>query len=707
MALKQVGPYRILSELGRGAFGAVFLAQREGLGRQVALKVLMPGADEIAQARFKQEAKLASKLEHAHIVRCCDLGRDAERGLLYLALDYVSGGSLKERLKLTGAMPPEEAARLVAQICQGLDYAHRSGILHRDLKPDNVLLEADGRALLTDFGLAKDLSVSGLTSEGLIVGTPNYFPPETLDGGPATPTSDVYGVGLLLYECLTAKRTFPGNDFYVVTSAIRTGNYRPLKAIAPHVPRDLARICQRACSLDPKSRFATAEDLQRALQTYLSAPSPDTDGGIPAYAGAKAGVPIWQLALLFGALFLLAGAGTAVVLVVLEGPASATQGADPAQSPKETPGETAPSPPRPSPLAVATPSPSPDSIAQDPLPVEGVTDAELERRANRGDVVAAEALAERALAVWAHERGREWASLAGSARPRLVDRIGRAEEEERALVKPLRSELHTKLSPRGILPRVQALLEAHPEAPQLRTCEGTLLLWLGQPRKALEALNRGAMGKHAVALRGAANENVGLQIPDTPSDAELHQDWDCYRGASWEWSPEDGVLEAKGSGLGPFGLSGLLERKGPRSGSFQASVEIQFDPKEPDRYGGLLVMKDARNGLLVYIYHGPESIPPQYQAQVAALGEGGATMLRVAYLLRGEWRPFTDDQVFPFNPKGWHQLQAKVVDGQLLEVSVDGQAATPIRLPVVAEGRVGVLKWYEHQLRYRNFASGP
>lgn len=709
MALEAVGPYRILSELGRGAFGAVFLAQRDGLGRKVALKVLMPGADEVAQARFKQEAKLASQLEHPNVVRCCDLGRDAERGLLYLALDYVSGGSLKERLKMTGAMPPEEAARLVAQICQGLDYAHRAGVLHRDLKPDNVLLEAGGRALLTDFGLAKDLSVSGLTSEGLVVGTPNYFAPETLDGGPATAKSDVYGVGLLLYECLTAKRTFPGTDFYAVTSSIRTGNYAPLKAVAPHVPRDLARICQRACSLDPNTRYASAEDLQRALQSFLAAPAPDTDGGIPAYAGSKPGVPLWQLGLLFGALFLLAGAATAVVLVALEDPApQGVQLAEGSPSPRDS---SKSGPPQPSPQPSVQPSRAPalestPTPVVAPLPVEGVPEAELEARANRGDTAAAEALAERALAVWAHERGREWAALAGAARARISDRIGRAEQEERGLAGQLRSELNSELSPRTLLPKVERLLEAHPQAPRLRTCEAKLQLWLGRPRAALKALDSGAIGKYSITLRGAANENIGLGVEDTPANAPLHETWDTYRGASWSWSPEDKILEAKGQGLGPFGLSGVLERREARSGTFQAAVEVEFDPKTPDRYGGLLVLQDAQNGLLVYLYHGKDSIPPQYRA-AAAEHEGGATMLRVAYLLRGEWRPFTEDQVFPFNPEGWHRLEAKISDERQLEVSVDGRAAAPIKLPVPVKGRVGILKWYEHALRYRGYSSSP
>ena len=701
MALKQVGPYQILSELGRGAFGAVFLAKREGLGRQVALKVLLPGADEISQARFKQEAKLASQLEHPNVVRCCDLGRDAERGLLYLALDYVEGGSLKDRLKITGALPPEEAARLVIQVCEGLDYAHRAGVLHRDVKPDNVLLKAGGQALLTDFGLAKDMSASGLTSEGLVIGTPNYFAPETLDGGAASEKSDVYGVGLLLYECLTAQRTFPGTDFYEVTSAIRTGDYRPLKTVAAHVPRELTRICQRACALEPNSRYASAGDLRQALQGFVSAPAADTDGGIPAYSGAQGSVPLWQLGLLFLALFLLAGAGTAVVLVAMDDGSLA----EPVATLETTPTPAlAARTPTPRPVVVAS---RPTPVASSPRPVEGVSPDELEARANLGDAAAAEALAERALAVWDHERAREWASLAGSARARLADRVGRAEREERALADPLRAELHRSLSPRGLIPRVQTLLEAHPRAPRLRICEADLLLWLGRPEAALRALNQGAVGKRAVMLRAFANENLGLGIRDTPADAPLHETWDCFRGGSWSWSPEDEVLVAKGHGLGPFGLSGVIERQEPRRGSFQSSVEIKFDPKVPDRFGGLLVIQDAKNGLLIYLYHGEKSIPPQHQEATKALGPGGATMLRVAYLLQGEWRPFTEDQVFPFNPDGWHALAAKVVEGRELLVSVDGRAAKPIKLPKEVGGRLGVLKWYEHELTYRKFRSGP
>lgn len=704
MALKNVGPYRIVSELGRGAFGAVFLAQREGLSRQVALKVLLPGADEVSRARFKQEAKIASQLEHPNVVRCCDLGRDAERGLLYLALDYVSGGSLKGRLRLTGALPPSDAARVIAQVCAGLEYAHQAGVLHRDLKPDNVLLTDTGDALVTDFGLARDLSASRLTGEGLVVGTPNYFPPETLDGGEATPTSDVYGTGLLLYECLTSQRAYPGTDFYVVTGAIRSGSFKSLKSLAPQVPADLAKICQRAMSLNPADRYSSARDLRQALKQFLVAPQSAAPESIPAYRGGRA-VPVWQFAILFVALFLLAGAGTAALLLALNpdpelSASPALAAASPGDEPSPIPSRAGPLPAR-TPQVLPRPELRPSPSGK---PLGDLSETALKSRATRGDREAAVLLSERALKTWDHDEAREWARLAGPAEIGLNDRVARAEAEESELARTIRAELRTKLSPKSLLPKLEMLLKAHPRGPKLRTCEGKLLTWLGRPKAAVRALDQGASGQFAMGIRGLANESLSLGVQDTKLDAALHEAWDPHRGGYWEWSPEDKTLRGVGPGLGTFGLSGVLERAPARTGSFELKVDVEFDPAAPDRFGGLLVMQDEQSGLLIYLYHGMKSIPPEHRAKAESFGPSGATMLRVAYLVRGEWQPFAEDQAFPFNPAGWHTLEA-ALSGKSLQVHVDGRAALPVELPLVAQGRVGILKWYHHELRFRNFSS--
>ncbi|MGZ6260908.1 MAG: serine/threonine-protein kinase, partial [Candidatus Limnocylindrales bacterium] len=195
--------YRLAQRLAAGASATVWLARDERLGRPVAVKVLhthlLP--DAISRERFMAEARAAAVLSHPGIVSVHDVVSDGE--LPAIVLEYVAGSSLAARLARRGRLAPREAARIAAEVAEALDYAHRHGIVHRDVKPGNILVDGDGRALLVDFGIARSLQDAARdTSSGVVVGTLRYMAPEQLQDGPTTPAGDIYALGVVLYEML-------------------------------------------------------------------------------------------------------------------------------------------------------------------------------------------------------------------------------------------------------------------------------------------------------------------------------------------------------------------------------------------------------------------------------------------------------------------------------------------------------------------------
>ena len=207
------GRYALERELGRGGMAVVYLATDLKQGRQVALKVFQPDvAAAMGPARFQREVEIATRLEHPHILSLYDSGQ--ANGLLYYVMPYVEEQSLRERLDREGQLPIEDALRLAREMAEALDYAHEQGVVHRDVKPGNVLLQR-GHALLADFGVARAMEVAGgekLTGTGISVGTPRYMAPEQATGAEkADARSDVYAVGAVLYEMLTGEPPFTGS----------------------------------------------------------------------------------------------------------------------------------------------------------------------------------------------------------------------------------------------------------------------------------------------------------------------------------------------------------------------------------------------------------------------------------------------------------------------------------------------------------------
>ncbi len=267
--LKALGPYDIEDEIGRGGMGVVYRARDRTLGRTVALKVLRPDLDDDrARRRFVREVHAAAAVEHDHIVRVYATSDPADP-VLYFAMEFVAGPSLAERVRTEGRLAPREAAELVAQAAEGLAAAHAAGLVHRDVKPDNILIEAaTGRAKVGDFGLARLAAESSdLTRSGVVAGTPAYLSPEQARGDPdAGPPADVYGLGATLYECLTGEAPFRGTPHMVVQQILHD-DPRPPRRLNDAVPRDLETICLAALAKEPSRRYpsaaAMADDLRR------------------------------------------------------------------------------------------------------------------------------------------------------------------------------------------------------------------------------------------------------------------------------------------------------------------------------------------------------------------------------------------------------------------------------------------------------------
>jgi hypothetical protein len=268
------GDYELLGEVGRGGMGVVYRARERGLERLVALKMILPGAlpDAGELQRFHSEAAAAARLHHPHIVAVHRVGEID--GHHFFTMDFIDGPSLTQRLT-QGPLPGRTAARYLAVVARAIHHAHQRGILHRDLKPGNILLDAHDEPHVTDFGLAKHFtSDRGQTRTGAILGTPSYMAPEQAAGrkdvGPAI---DVYGLGALLYELLTARPPFRGETTLDTLQQVLDVEPVPPRLLNPKVDRDLETICLKCLQKDPRQRYPTALALAEDLERYLNGDS--------------------------------------------------------------------------------------------------------------------------------------------------------------------------------------------------------------------------------------------------------------------------------------------------------------------------------------------------------------------------------------------------------------------------------------------------
>jgi eukaryotic-like serine/threonine-protein kinase len=268
---EQIGRYRILEELGRGAMGVVYKATDPALGRTVALKTMVlsaeePDSDEF-QRRFFQEGKAAGQLTHPHIVTVYDFGEEGD--IAYMAMELLDGKELRARLK-EGPLPTAEAVDIAAQVADGLGFAHEHGIVHRDVKPGNIMLLARGQAKIMDFGIARVRASDHKTSTGMVLGTPKYMSPEQVAGTPVDHRSDIFSLGIVLYEMLTRSPPFTGDDATQVMHRISTAEPPAPGRINPEVPSLLDFVVARALKKDPAVRYQDANEMAADLRSSLA-----------------------------------------------------------------------------------------------------------------------------------------------------------------------------------------------------------------------------------------------------------------------------------------------------------------------------------------------------------------------------------------------------------------------------------------------------
>lgn len=270
-----LGPYEIVTQIGAGGMGVVYRARDKRLERDVAIKIFPPGVqiDEAARRRFRKEALALAKLNHPNIATVYDVGE--QNGTDYLVMEYVAGQPLSERLK-SGPLPAGEALSLAEDVTEALEEAHGQGIVHRDLKPANIIVTAKGHAKVLDFGLAKLLAIEGAQDATLSfgetvgpVGTPYYMSPEQAACGAIDDRTDLWSLGVVLYESLTGKRPFEGDGGLGVLRAIAQQSPKPVRELRADVPKQLERIVTRALEKDVSKRYQSAEQMSRDLSSAL------------------------------------------------------------------------------------------------------------------------------------------------------------------------------------------------------------------------------------------------------------------------------------------------------------------------------------------------------------------------------------------------------------------------------------------------------
>jgi hypothetical protein len=265
-----IGKYQITDLLGLGAMGVVYRALDPALNRYVAVKVMTQGiaADAELRDRFMREARAAGSLQHPNIITIYDFG-DSD-GYLYIAMEYVEGADLSDIMERGDPLPLTGKIDIMVDVLHALDYAHSRHVVHRDVKPGNIRVSVDGRAKLMDFGIAR-LEKSDLTRSGVMIGTPDYMAPEQVTSGEISAATDVFAVGVVLYEFLTHRRTFEGDTLHAVLYKVVHDQPPPLKDVDARIPASLQPVLDKALAKDPAARYQSAGAMARDLSTVRTA----------------------------------------------------------------------------------------------------------------------------------------------------------------------------------------------------------------------------------------------------------------------------------------------------------------------------------------------------------------------------------------------------------------------------------------------------
>ncbi|MBU1751155.1 MAG: protein kinase [Chloroflexi bacterium] len=385
------GRYRLIELVGAGGMAQVYQARDTLLERPVAVKLLRPqyAADEPFLARFLQEARSAANLSHPNIVAVYDVGEDTLPGEAtsrpYIVMEYVAGRDLKTLIQAEAPLSVARALDIGAQIALALAHAHDAGLIHRDVKPQNVLLTRDGRAKVTDFGIARALATSSISEAGVVLGTVHYLSPEQAAGDPATPLSDVYALGVILYEMLTGQLPFTGET--PVAVAVKHLQEEPPspRERNPLLPPPVEDLVLQAMDKDPARRFASAAEMAQALMAYRDLGYEATTAHRPVrrgrsrYGGSRRAGPrlSWASAILGGALVGLLALAAAAVLLGWQAVQSANA---PAASTPVAAASAIPAPPTPLPTATSQPRPIMPALAGQSLDEALQVAASLELR---------------------------------------------------------------------------------------------------------------------------------------------------------------------------------------------------------------------------------------------------------------------------------------------------------------------------------------
>jgi eukaryotic-like serine/threonine-protein kinase len=319
--------YELEEVVGHGGMSTVYKARDSLLERNVALKVLHQqyNEDEDFVERFKREARSVAQLQHPNIVTVIDRGE--EDGRQYIVFEFIDGENLKELVVRKGRLDVHEALEIALAIAHGLAFAHESGLIHRDVKPQNVLLNGDGRAKVTDFGIARSLDVEhGVTQTGTILGTSNYIAPEQATGQPVDAHTDVYSLGIVLYEMITGELPFPGDSFVAIAMKHVQQPSPNVLDVRGDVPLRVASMVDRALEKDPEHRFPTMGAFAGEIEASIAELDRGEDGAVTMVVPAaqrlrpqKHRKPVSPLPLLIGLLGALAIAAVVIGLLTLRG----------------------------------------------------------------------------------------------------------------------------------------------------------------------------------------------------------------------------------------------------------------------------------------------------------------------------------------------------------------------------------------------------
>ena len=261
--------YEILAMLGQGGMGAVYKARDQELDRVVALKVIRPEltTNPDILKRFKQELILARQVTHRNVIRIFDLGQ--ADGLKFITMEFLEGQDLRAELTKRGKFSPEDAARIILQISRALEVAHGEGVVHRDLKPQNIMLDANARAYVMDFGIARSAYLPGMTQTGALIGTPEYMSPEQAKGEKLDERSDLFSLGVIFYELLMGSSPYYSDTPLATLWKRMQEKAKPLTEVDPTIPKEVSDIVAKLLEIEPANRFSNAGQLGWRLESWL------------------------------------------------------------------------------------------------------------------------------------------------------------------------------------------------------------------------------------------------------------------------------------------------------------------------------------------------------------------------------------------------------------------------------------------------------